>query len=507
MIRKIPYYLLILAIVPVLYLYQQNQRELFFSQTISLMVLSLIVSVLLMFLINIWIKNISKSAIIVTIFIFLFYSFGRIYKILLSHRISPKFITSDLLAVLFIIILLICASLILSHVKKTSAIEGFLTVFAVSFFILILWKIGYYEVKIRPKNIQAEERKNLQASKNKGEKPDIYYLILDGYDSNKILKNIYNFDNQDFTNYLKDKGFYLAENSKSNYDMTHLSLASSLNMDYVNDKFDESAKNSDDRKIPYGLIKNNEVIKKVKSEGYKYVHIGTGWGGADRNSNADENHSSPIMNEFQVALLKSTMLSIFENYIGGYIHKEKIMGAFDALREVPKQNESTFTFAHINCPHPPFVFAKDGRLARKIKFELDGDVWLDRQSYINQLLYTNMEVQKTLDVIFASSKIPPIIIVQADHGSASTFYNSEKNPWSDPDQTNLDERFGILNAYYLPEAEKSDEGLYDSISPVNSFRVVFDKYFSGSYGLLEDKNYFSNYNKPYSFREVSDKLK
>jgi hypothetical protein len=34
--------------------------------------------------------------------------------------------------------------------------------------------------------------------------------------------------------------------------------------------------------------------------------------------------------------------------------------------------------------------------------------------------------------------------------------------------------------------------LYESITPVNTFRLVFNLYFGGSYDLLGDKNYFYN---------------
>jgi hypothetical protein len=46
----------------------------------------------------------------------------------------------------------------------------------------------------------------------------------------------------------------------------------------------------------------------------------------------------------------------------------------------------------------------------------------------------------------------------------------------------------ILNAYYLPDAGGGE--LYESISPVNSFRVLFNTYFGGKLELLADTAYF-----------------
>ena len=47
--------------------------------------------------------------------------------------------------------------------------------------------------------------------------------------------------------------------------------------------------------------------------------------------------------------------------------------------------------------------------------------------------------------------------------------------------------WGILNAYYLPGIGQGD--LYPTISPVNSFRVVFNQYFGGKFPLLPDLSF------------------
>mgnify|MGYP003492704243 FL=1 len=48
-------------------------------------------------------------------------------------------------------------------------------------------------------------------------------------------------------------------------------------------------------------------------------------------------------------------------------------------------------------------------------------------------------------------------------------------------------RMSILNAYYVSAAAKKD--LYPAITPVNSFRVIFNHYFGTEYPLLEDFAY------------------
>ena len=58
-----------------------------------------------------------------------------------------------------------------------------------------------------------------------------------------------------------------------------------------------------------------------------------------------------------------------------------------------------------------------------------------------------------------------------------------------------EERMAILIAYPLP-GDASDQ-LYLTISPVNTFRLIFSLYFSVDFELLEDVSSFSTYEQPF----------
>jgi len=63
----------------------------------------------------------------------------------------------------------------------------------------------------------------------------------------------------------------------------------------------------------------------------------------------------------------------------------------------------------------------------------------------------------------------------------------------------------ILNAYYLPERGKA--ALYESISPINTFRVILNLYFGAHLELLSDESYYSDsWDRPLSLVNVTDKL-
>ena len=92
----------------------------------------------------------------------------------------------------------------------------------------------------------------------------------------------------------------------------------------------------------------------------------------------------------------------------------------------------------------------------------------------------------------------PIIIIESDHGTAFDF------DWDEPTDKMLKQRFSNLNAYYLP---KGGDLLYDNITPVNSFRIMFNSNFDGNFELLDDKAYWSNSEKPYGFKDVTELIK
>ena len=75
--------------------------------------------------------------------------------------------------------------------------------------------------------------------------------------------------------------------------------------------------------------------------------------------------------------------------------------------------------------------------------------------------------------------------------------------WDSPEKTCLWERTPILNAYYLPGQAASH--LYESISPVNTFRLILNQYFGGQYPLLKDISYFSVYKTPFDYTVIPNK--
>lgn len=335
---------------------------------------------------------------------------------------------------------------------------------------------------------------------NNLEKPDVYYIFLDGYGREDILEEFYNYDNSYFLKELEGQGFYIAKRSRSNYSNTVTSLASSINMNYVDDIAEIPSDDILCRKVLAQSINSNEIMRIFRNLGYQFIAFSTGFTTTEI-TNADLYLQSEEigLNPFESLLIRnSILLPIFDissfiripfEYPGYSGHRERISFTLDQLRLLTVEAGPKFVFAHIVAPHPPFVFDANGIATdQRYPFVIwDGDMFQGTyeeyiQGYSDQVTFLNKSLLMWLKDLLGKSSLKPIIILQGDHGPRSTM------EWGSPSQDAMREATAILNAYYLPGVDKSV--LYDEISPVNTFRVVLNSYFNADLELLEDRTFF-----------------
>ncbi len=70
----------------------------------------------------------------------------------------------------------------------------------------------------------------------------------------------------------------------------------------------------------------------------------------------------------------------------------------------------------------------------------------------------------------------------------------------------LRQKFGILNSIYFPDRQYVD--FYEDITPVNTFRIIFNRNFGQNLPLLADISYsFYSEADLYSFFDVTEATK
>ncbi len=511
----------LIGMFPVLSLFARNINEL--RASIVIVPLAAVLGfVLLMYLLLVLARMPRQKAGALTSFmVILLFSIGHVTRALdhyVEFRSSLGRIIDSPLGVVSVAWTILFITGFIWIRETTSGLDGltkFANVFGLSLVAVTVTQIAYAQLvgRYTLKTHRLEDSvSTAQTGVNSKSRPDIYYLVLDGYARNDVLETVYGYDNSSFTESLKQKGFFVADKARANYSQTALSLASTLNMDYLDELLAGINRDSDNRRILRELIARSRVLAFLQEHGYKTVTFSAGYDLTEIESEYYYVLSPYGMNEFQSVLLENTPLPLLWEIVfrgGPHDHHRKgILHALHKLPELAGLGGPKFVFAHVLAPHPPFVFGKHGEPLRPNRpFSLDdGSHFMRygpasreqyRTGYTHQLEFINQKVLETIDSILSNTPRKPIIIIQGDHGPGLRLN------WEDPQETDPRERLSILNAYLLPEGNRD---LYAGITPVNTFRLIFNHYFGTHLKPLPDRSFFSTWLHPYRFLDVTCRI-
>lgn len=497
------YFLIYQLFYPVLFVFIQNIDEVIIDDLLLPFYIFIVIGTALFFLLKLLKWNL-KILSYLSLGIFLFFSYGHFFNLFRDFKLGGLVIgTNTTLLIFSLIIFIVVFYLINKNILKPKAFLRFFIILYLIQSIFLITDSGRY---LFSRNKSGEEINKLQSSQSdlpsavitqNQNLPDIYYIVLDEYGRQDVLKSYLNFDNSTFEKSLNDRGFTVLSDNHSNYIETFLSLSSSLNFEYINYLTEIVGVENKDRNAPYAMISNNRAAQFLKNQGYLYVDFSNGWGPLrSGNKYADIDIVTGKRTEFSRILISTTALEPFVSPLIKNDARETILSTFSKLQEIPKIEKPTFTFVHFLLPHGPYLFDKDGS---PINIHSDY-IKFDKDFYLGQLLFANKKTLETVDVLLKDSLQEPIIIVASDHGPESLgIFQTE---FADLTKNQLDERFGNFIAVYLPEGEAKE---IDKLkSPVNLFRVIFNNYFEADYPLLEDKKFYASYEKPYLFIEVNE---
>ena len=528
--KKIPLHPFLLGIYPALAMLASNVSQVVFADTLRAFCSSLLLTLIVFCVSGLVVRNWRKGALITSLIVVLFFSYGHVFSMLEGSHIGPVLVGRTLVILpIYLLVLLIAAWWILARFTDAEKVTQVFNVVGVFLLIYPLYTVSSYYIK--SEIIRSSQKADIPvelAQKFQGRVPNIYYIVLDMHARSDVLKNIYGYDNSWFINTLEKMGFYIAEESTSNYSSTLQSISSSLNMEYINYLQDIYGSDSNNRE-PLGLLlAQNKVTSILRESGYKTGAFQTDdfyteFRDADVYSkpSADEIRQYQnfwSFNSFEGVFLQTTLArtlydlgivsseTVIEKTIETpyQLHRLTILNTVDHLSDFASEREPYFIFAHIISPHPPYIFGPNGEELRHTQpFSLSGPA---RQNggpeymrlYVDQLHFTDTIILEAVEKILAESNTPPIIIIQGDHGPVS--YSGE----DEVGEGNMKEQHAILNAYYFPGGRY--DFLYPSVSPVNSFRIVLNTFFDANYELLPDKNYFIPHARPYDYIDVTDRV-
>lgn len=505
-----PIYPLFFASYPVLYLYAINAWQIGTAIIWQPLIISLVTTLLSWTILTQVLKNVDKSALLITALSILFFSYGSVQKVLLNRKIQIGL--NKFLIPMWGCMALVSSFVILQVINNMTLLTRFFNLVSVGIFTALI--INIVNAALQKKSAAGKLVVNFTQTEIKlklpPKPPDIYYIVVDGYMRSDLLETVLGFDNSKFTNFLKRNGFTVVKQSSSNYPYTMFSMASSLNMEYVNFVTAQVGSESRDYSVTHPLIYANRVGQLLKSVGYHFFQVGSWWEGTNKSQIADEVFTWRKVGsseEFNKLLFKKTILYAL---CGGDANLAQIEDSRQALfyefSKIPQlggRKQPTFVFAHIISPHSPYVFGRQGELIRPP--EAGWSTRTTQEAYINQLIFLNSQLSELVKKLLSKSKTPPVIIIQSDHGWAWALGWDLYPHKSLAEKFDVRQVFGIMNAFYLPKI--SPNRVYETITPVNTFRLIFNTYFGTQLKLLPDKSYLSDYYvSPYKFTDVTRKL-
>ena len=496
-LKRFPLHPFLFAIYPILALLNINIAEVDMGSGVRPLLLSLLVAGLLMLISYLLFRDLRRAALLATLLLILFYSYGHLYILLKGVNTDGFYLFRHrTLIPIWMGLAVLAAWWAARKSLQTATVTQTFNVIGLILLILPLTQILLFGFRSMASQADAENSASMLSLQAGNQPPDIYYIILDGYGRADVLKNEYGYDNSEFLNSLRDLGFVIAECSQSNYAQTQISLASSLNFNYLNALSERFKPGSDDRTGLDSLIHQSAARQSLEKAGYKTVAFATGflateWTDADYF--LGPGYSWGELNEFESLLMETTLARLIQDgnrfgmqTSGSERFRERTLFTLDQMDDLSYIEGPKFVFVHIIAPHPPYVFGPTGGPVAPAEV---GTTRTEEGAshYRDQAIYISSRMQEIVPKLIENSITPPIIIIQGDHGP--TVASSPRS------------RMSILNAYYLPGVTAS---IPATITPVNTFRVILNIYFGQSLEYLDDVSLYSDYTDPFNFKVVQN---
>jgi len=492
-----PFHSLLFAVLPALFLYSRNAGQLPPGNLVRPLAVLASMGVLLYLLLRRVLGSSVRAAMVTSIFSLWLFSWGHL--VLLAERAgmwggARRWLTEGA----WLLVLAAAVWLVVRTRRDLSPATRFLNAaaaLAVAFQVVTMAPPVWRQVTRQPLK---PDMRGFRLTVRPGTRlPNIYWIVLDGYGRADVLRDSFGFDNREFLAFLRRRGFYVAEASSANYYTTLLSLPCTLNMEYLDALPRLVGRDSRDIAPVLGYTEHNRIVRLLRGAGYRIVSFYceyTWW----QMRSADRYLGAPALSDFERLLADATPLYALgkrERWEQREL-RQQILYTLDHLADAEDGRGPVFVFAHVLCPHPPFVFGRRGELPLTQEGFLSATisagrtpdrVW--RRRYAEQVEYLNGLVERALTRLLAKTAPDTVIIVQGDHG-----------PPRQPTRRDHDrELLGILNAIRLPGGEGA---LRPDLSPVNTFRLVLNHIFSAGLPLLPNKYYYVFWNRPYAFVEV-----
>jgi hypothetical protein len=453
----------------------------------------LLATVVLFIIMQALTKHVDRSLQLVTLYSFIFLFFG-VVKDFLQLSLQIPIITkySILLPITVVIAIVITRSILRkTDFRKINLFENTLLLSLIVVDCISL-SIPTASSLLHNNSLVKQTSFHFDSSIN-DERPDVYYLVYDCYPGTPFLKDYMQFDNSRFDLELKKNEFYVIKKPKSNYNRTAFSIASTLNFQYLQDIQDHLVPNSKNYSQALLTIRQSDALKIFKFFNYKFYNL-----------SIFDFENSPAVYKENFLTLPSERILLYNSLIErvrqdlswnfnspAFRKNEQFLNAYqlkkrdfnnlviDSLLKLPflPGAQPKFVYAHFYLPHPPFFYDSNGN-SNNIQLVTDEKTFKNKTLFLSYLKYTNNKIIQICNAIKKGSNNKALILLQSDHG----FTDFEGGP--------VEPETFFKNYIALFSPDKDYSALYDTISNINTFPIIFNKYFGANIPLQKDSSIF-----------------
>lgn len=445
---------------------------------------------ILFFLFTFFLKNKSKAALAATITGILYLFFGNIKELLTGFSVFfPISHYKILLPLLFVFY-----AAILYKIRKARSVynaTAYLNVLFLLYLSIELWTfIQLPGGNQKNNNLPSFESKQLSPAR-----PDIYFIVADGYPSTTYQQDVLEASHNTLDSFLIDKKFFLVNNARSNYNNTAFSMSSILSMQYVDWMKGTSVTKPYHYNLAIAAIKNAPVFKLLNEQDYSLYNL----------SVFDIGKTISVKREDFLSTTPSAI--IFYNTFWNCIRRDILPEFFPVLRErlIRKQqldnkehlskykdynrqvsdslltiadlpaSSPKFIYTHLEMPHFPYFYDSAGK-AYPDEIVFGPAMIKDKERFKNYVAYSNAHISQLITRVLTQTNGQAVIIILSDHGI------------NDLPGSRKEDAFSNYSAFYFPDGNYHQ--LYTGMSNVNTFRVLFNKYFAQRLPLLSDSSIY-----------------
>jgi hypothetical protein len=476
LLKMYPLFLYLLPVFFVLHGSAENYDFVPFGDAIILTAIYILSTFVVFIICRLFCGNWLKASLLAFLLVAFNFFFGSLHDGLRS-QFPGSFIVKYIFLIPFFVILFILVIIGLKRTKKNlrPALYYLNILLLVLVFIDTVWLTSKV---LDPKKDKTVLSNGFTQCTN-CDQPDVYLIIADEYPGNTELKDLFNFDNSPFLDQLANRGFHTVPNSSSNYNYTPYSIASILNMDYLD--LDREGKQPL-LAYTYETTSENKILQFFQYQGYKIHNYSLS------DFKGYPSHAQETFLPVKTKLITSqTFLSRMEKELGFHwiLRSKRAMKKLvyrsnnnnEKLSQLVIQTSGKktrvpkFVIAHLMMPHYPYYYDKNGN---EFPFDLVIEGNQDNQhNFIEYLQYSNKKFLTLIDHILNNSTNPPVIILVGDHG-----FRHFKKP--------VERKYYFRNLMSVHLPTKNYSAFTDSLTNVNLLRTVLNTSFNQRLPILED---------------------